>query len=259
MIIRIADLDVNWNLQNTEFVSKFIVENEGAANPVLSISDNTEIGQCHGIQFIQNPSDHVLRRTSMFHETMYADSDWNFANIHCENYKDTHFTLPLAAICSRFAFFETLLLHGSLVEYKGNGIVFTGYSGIGKTTQAELWNRYLGANIINGDKLFMRKNENKIFAYGLPWKGSSPYCLNEKAIVKAVVVLRQAKENKIKKLNLSECIEYFMPHIFLPHWDEKAMHKVLDTFDSILGNVSVWLLECRPDEDAVKLTKDTVL
>ncbi len=259
MIIRIADLDINWNLENTDFVSGFTLKNENAAHPVLSISDNTKMGECHGIQFVQTPSDHVLRRASVFHETMYADKDWNLANIYCKNYQDDHFTLPLVAICSRFASFDTLLLHGSLVEYKGDGIVFTGYSGTGKTTQAELWNKYLDANIINGDKLFIRKFDNKIFAYGLPWKGSSPYCLNEKALVKAVIVLRQAKENNMKKLNLSECIEYFMPHIFLPHWDEIAMHKVLDTFDSVIENVPVWLLECRPDEDAVKLARNMVL
>lgn len=256
MIIRLADLDVRWDLKESDFVSDFLAEDE--AKPVISIFDNVEMGECHGLQYPQTPSAHVLKRSLTTVETLCADKDWTQANIYCENYNDTHFTLPLAAICSRFAAFDTLLLHGSFVEYEGNGIIFTGYSGIGKTTQAKLWEKYLDADIINGDKVFMRVLNGEIFAYGLPWKGSSPYSLNKKAPLKAVIVLRKSKENKIRQLNLSECMEYFMPHLFLPHWDNNCLYSALDTFDSILEKVPVWLLECRPDEDAVKLTRDTI-
>jgi hypothetical protein len=154
--------------------------------------------------------------------------------------------------------FDALLLHGSLVELEGEGVVFTGYSGIRKTTQAQLWEKYLNAEIINGDKLFLRVMENRAFAYGIPWKGSSPYCLNRKVPVKGIVVLRQAKENSIKKLDSTACMEYFMPHIFLPHWDPGCISQALDAFAQILSSIPIWLLECRPDEDAVLLTKEHV-
>lgn len=259
MMIRLADLDVRWDFKNTDFVSLFSFEDETMSDPIISISGNVPFGECHGLQFVQTASDHVLKRSSTLVETLCADKDWTQANIYCDDYSDPHFTLPLAAVCSRFASFETVLLHGSLVEYNGNGVVFTGYSGIGKTTQAQLWEKYLGADIINGDKVFIRDFDEGVYAYGLPWKGSSPYCLNKKAPLKAVIVLRQAKENKIRRLTEMECMEYFMPHIFLPHWDEKCMYWALDTFDKILEKVPVWLLECRPDEEAVKLARDTVL
>lgn len=259
MKIRIADLDINWDLHIKDFVSLFSLENEAEADPVMTISDKVNTGECHGVQFAQTPSDHILRRSDTLCEMLCADREWCQVSIYCDDYCDPHFTLPLAAVCSRFAAFDALLLHGSFVEYNGNGIVFTGYSGIGKTTQAKLWEKYLNAEIINGDKVFIRNFHNEIFAYGLPWKGSSPYCLNKKAPLKAVVVLRQAKENSIRQLNLMECMEYFMPHIFMPHWDEKCLSWTLDTFDNILEKVPVWLLECRPDEDAVKLTRDMVL
>ena len=32
--------------------------------------------------------------------------------------------------------------HSSLIDYRGHGLMFLGPSGIGKTTQAELWNQY---------------------------------------------------------------------------------------------------------------------
>ena len=149
-------------------------------------------------------------------------------------------------------------MHGALVELDGQGVVFTGYSGVGKTTQAQLWEKYLQAEIINGDKLFLRCLDGQTYAYGAPWKGSSPYCLNRKVPVKAVVALRQAKENSIQKLDSLACMEYFMPHLFLPHWDQACLNRALDTFDQILGSVPVYLLKCRPDEDAVLMTKEQI-
>lgn len=184
MIIRLADLDVRWNFKNTDFVSSFSLEDDTVSDPIISISDNVPMGECHGLQFVQTASDHVLKRSLTVVETLCADKEWTQANICCDNYSDPNFTLPLAALCSRFSAFETILLHGSFVEYNGNGIVFTGYSGIGKTTQAQLWKKHLGADIINGDKVFIRDFDDGVYAYGLPWKGSSPYCLNKKAPLK---------------------------------------------------------------------------
>ena len=46
-----------------------------------------------------------------------------------------------------------LHLHSSFVLYKDKALVFTAPSGIGKTTQAELWRDFQGALIVNGGRL----------------------------------------------------------------------------------------------------------
>ncbi|MBQ8184039.1 MAG: hypothetical protein IJ025_09110 [Clostridia bacterium] len=256
MIIRIADLDIDWGFKRDGFTELFEVGNSDAA--VINFSQSSQMSECHGIQYVHSPTNHILQHCRASAEILCANDDWSDAVIYSGNYTDADYSLPLAAICSRFACFDTIFLHGSFVDYDGNGIVFAGYSGVGKTTQAQLWNKYSDAEIVNGDKVFLRIINDKVFAFGSPWKGSSEYCLNKKVSLKSVVILKQAKENKIKRLNTIECIEHFLPHVFLPHWDEKNMVKALDTFNNILEKVPVWLLECRPDEDAVKLTKDTI-
>ncbi len=257
MKICIADLLIDWGFDDNGFTEKFAVVNNDT-EPVIKFTHKKNMSECHGIQYVGEPSSHVLQRTESSVEMLCANKNWSKATVYAKNYIDTEYSLPLAAICSRFAEFSTLFLHGSFVEYQGNGVVFTGYSGVGKTTQARLWNEYLNAEPVNGDKVFLRVTDGEIFAFGSPWKGSSEFCLNKKAPLKGVVVLRQAKENSIKRLSTRDCIELFMPHIFLPHWDEINLLKALDTFNVILEKIPVWLLECRPDEDAVKLTRDTI-
>lgn len=257
MMIKVADLLVEWCFKDEGFAEKFIARDNNA-EAVIKFTHKRNMRERHGVQYTDVPSDHILQRYGSSVELLCANSDWSEVSIYSENYADADYSLPLAAICSRFAEFNTIFLHGSFVAYQGSGVVFAGYSGVGKTTQARLWNEYLNAEPVNGDKVFLRIIDGEVFAFGSPWKGSSEYCLNKKAPLKGVVVLRQSKENAIKKLNTLECIELFMPHVFLPHWDEDNLLKAIDTFNIILEKTPVWLLECRPDEDAVKLTKETI-
>lgn len=250
----IADIPILWPEDHKAFMSGF--ESDLSDTPQFALSIASGLRQCHGVEFCESAGAHFLHRSIYPPEYLFANEDWSEAVLSCTSYADENYALPLAALCSRLAYFDGLLLHGSLVELEGEGVIFTGYSGIGKTTQAQLWQKHLNADIINGDKLILRIRENRIYGYGIPWKGSSPYCKNRKVPVKGIVVLRQAKENSIRKLDALSCLEQFMPHIFLPHWDQKCMAMALDTFDQILSNIPVWLLECRPDEDAVFLTKE---
>ena len=60
-------------------------------------------------------------------------------------------------------------VHSSLIDYRGKGVLFLGPSGIGKTTQAELWNQYRETRIINGDVVFVQKTRENFLGWGTPW------------------------------------------------------------------------------------------
>ena len=50
-----------------------------------------------------------------------------------------------------------LVLHSAyIVTRQGEGILFSGPSGIGKSTQAALWQRYGAAQTVNGDRALVR-------------------------------------------------------------------------------------------------------
>ena len=69
--------------------------------------------------------------------------------------------------------YNTFLLHSSFIKWKDKAILFTAPSGTGKSTQADLWEKYENAEIINGDRSGIRKMDGKWTAYGLPIAGSS--------------------------------------------------------------------------------------
>lgn len=254
MIIRIADIPLEWQSDYSDFVKDF--ECDTGESPVMNLEFISQMNSIHGIQYTDRPSERVLKLETG--EFLLADSRWEKCTVFTDRRIGSDHSLPLAAICSRLAKVNTLFMHASVIDLCGEGVIFAGFSGVGKTTQAQLWEKYMGADIINGDKAFLRFKDGGFYAYGCPWKGSSEYCLNTKTALKGIVVLRQADDNRITRLDAAKAIELFMPHVFLPHWDTECLQKSLDTLDRLTKEIPMWLLECRPDEDAVKLTYSKV-
>lgn len=167
-------------------------------------------------------------------------------------------TLILLTIYSFAANKCMIQVHSSLIDYRGHGLMFLGPSGIGKTTQAELWNQYRNALIINGDIVFVQETEESFLGWGTPWHGSSPYCENTNVPVEALIILKQAPENSIRKLEGFEKVTAVSNSVFYPRWLENGMELCLETLDHLLSKIPVYELSCRPDEEAVELTEKTI-
>ena len=153
---------------------------------------------------------------------------------------------------------DALILHASFIVWDGSGILFTAPSGTGKSTQAELWRQHAGADILNGDRACIRKISEGYLAYGIPYAGSSNIYRNEFAPIKAIVVLRQAKENRVQLLRKGECLAYLLPELSLHRWDAQFMIRALDRVADILEHVLVYRLDCLPNADAVEVLRSAL-
>lgn len=149
-----------------------------------------------------------------------------------------------------------LILHSSFVQWREKGILFTAPSGTGKSTQAELWHRLLGAEIINGDRVILRRNNGIWKAYGLPYAGSSEIYLNKSANIGAIIVLRQADHNCIEDLKPGKAFQYLYSELILRSWDREYQEILTEELEDLVLHVPVYLLHCRPDRGAVDLVKE---
>lgn len=188
---------------------------------------------------------------------MLANSDWSAGRI-CAKRKDNVKGFLLQIFYAQAVQKNIIQLHSSLVSHQNQGIMFLGPSGIGKTTQAELWQKYRSSVIINGDIVFVQETESGFLGWGTPWHGSSPYCENTSVPLKAMVVLKQAEQNSIRELTGFEKVTEVSNSVFYPQWLENGMELCLETLDHLLTSIPVYELRCRPDEDAVRLTEQTV-
>ena len=153
-----------------------------------------------------------------------------------------------------------LHFHSAFVLYKGKALIFTGPSGIGKTTQAELWRDYQDALIVNGDASLLRPmDDGRWWAFGTPVHGSSPYCENEKAPIAAIIALEQGKDNVLTPMDNFSALSACVPEFYRPKLDEAAEETFWNSVDALFEAVPVYHLTCRPDRDATELVKKELL
>lgn len=146
------------------------------------------------------------------------------------------------------------LMHGAVIEYNNEGLMFTAPSGTGKTTHIRLWRKYLGSavQIVNGDKPFLSKDKNgKIYVWGTPWAGKERWQRNCSVPLKAICVIAQGTENKIRKLTADEAIDALFLQIYHKN-DAELEICTLEFMDALLRTVPVYKIECDMSENAVK-------
>ena len=148
--------------------------------------------------------------------------------------------------------FKSLLFHASYISVDGEAILFSAECGVGKSTQAELWRKHRGAEVINGDKAGVSVENDGVYAHGLPFCGTSGICKNKTLPLKAIVLLGQAPENKIRRVTGIEAIQSLLGNIYLDFLAPGETQKCVDVLIELLNTVPVYRLDCTPDEKAVE-------
>ena len=149
------------------------------------------------------------------------------------------------------------VFHCSYIDYEGKAILFTAPSGTGKSTQAELWREYRGADIINGDRAAVCRNGG-LFAQGIPFSGSSAYCVNRTLPLTAIVYLSQAPSTGIRKLRGMEAFSRIWEGVSVNAWDRRDVERVSDVVLQVATEIPVYHLACTPDESAVNALEDAL-
>ena len=153
---------------------------------------------------------------------------------------------------------NALVLHSSYIIWNGQGIVFTAPSGTGKSTQAELWRKYEGAEIINGDRSVLWKNpkHGKFEICGLPFCGSSGINKNQSAPLRAVVFLSQGAENQAEICPASESMRKLFGEMSINQWNPEAVQKSLELIENIAESVPMVHLTCNMEPEAAEILKN---
>ena len=182
-----------------------------------------------------------------------VNKDWNRIEL-VKNEKQDGFAAfeYLAQITPGIALKEKMLtIHSALMEYNGEAIAISAASGVGKTTHARLWREHRNALILNGDRMVCKRTQSGWTAYGTPWSGTSGEQINRSAPLKAFVVLQRGEENSVRRLTPMEAFPHILGQLLCPMWDRQLAETAMDELNQFLSDIPVYLLTCRPDQEAV--------
>lgn len=145
---------------------------------------------------------------------------------------------------------NAFFIHSSFISINGKAVLFSAPCGVGKSTQAALWEKHRNAEVINGDKAGVLV-ENGVYACGVPFCGTSGICKNRTFPLGAIVLLSQSPENNIKRLAGIEAMRAVMQNIYLDLIAPNEQKTVIDLLIELLKTVPVYSLGCTADENAV--------
>lgn len=144
-----------------------------------------------------------------------------------------------------------VVLHSSYVLTKaGEAVLFSAPSGTGKSTQAELWRKFAGARVINGDRALI-KAENGVTANGILFSGTSGISENVTAPLCAIVLLRQCEKNELRRVSGKEAFMRMLPQCSYYPEEEENLRLVTGILADVISAVPVYDFGCVPDESAV--------
>ena len=155
--------------------------------------------------------------------------------------------------------FNAFILHSSFIKYQDKAMLFTAPSGTGKSNQADLWEKYENAEIINGDRTGIRKMDGKWTAYGLPIAGSSGIYKNKRAEISHIIVLKQGEENKLTQFSPREAFVKLYSETIVHTWDKEFQENIINMITDVVQNVQIYQYECLPDKSAVSFLKEQII
>ena len=111
-------------------------------------------------------------------------------------------------IADKMLGYNTFLMHGAVVAYRGEAYMFAAPSGTGKTTRIRLWlDEYPDSFVVNGDKPLIKIDNEKAYACGTPWCGKEGWNRNTIVPLRAIYLLERSdfsKKNKIEEVKIGE-------------------------------------------------------
>lgn len=159
-------------------------------------------------------------------------------------------------------FFRKIIPYGSMMLHACTALVgdraylFSGPSGVGKSTHVALWEKYLGKErvlILNDDKPVLRMDGKNVLAYGVPWCGSAGIGINTCAPVAGICFLKQGNADRIYRMEGVKAVHAVLSQT-VRDLDAKEMECLLNTIEDLIVRVPIYEMECLPRIEAARLS-----
>jgi hypothetical protein len=126
-----------------------------------------------------------------------------------------------------------IMIHASGIVDGQTGRLFTGFSGVGKSTMAGYWQQ-AGHQVINDDRLMLSIEERTIYIYNTPmFYRDTP----KKQELHAIYLLKQTPEHTIQQLHgidaVSRVLAFCIQHSYNKDWMQHHIQMVLEICSAV--------------------------
>ena len=232
---------------------------------------NEELVVCENEQgyIILFPSMNQIREAHM-------TSDGRFAQIYVNGLdKEKTKEELFHAIRHFFLFFAQrqgfFAIHSASILYRDQVWLFSGHSGMGKSTHTNLWKEQFGTEIINGDlNLIGWSNGEQTnigqsvdkpgskghpIVYGMPWCGTSGIASTKSYPLGGIVLLGRSDNDHFESLTNDQKIVRVMQRMISPVWTEDMLETNLKCAAKLAKEVPIYYLLCTKEPSSAYVMK----
>lgn len=145
-----------------------------------------------------------------------------------------------------------IVIHASGVDDGGRGYLFTGVSGIGKSTMAGVWQKE-GAAVVNDDRLVVMPVNGDFTIANTPMPSYTDR--PKEAPLRAMFLLSQKTENSCCRINGAKALSLLMANCMQHFHSKKMVEAHLEILGRLVQKVPVFELGFKPDSDVVALIR----
>lgn len=138
-----------------------------------------------------------------------------------------------------------------IVDAEGDGYLFAGPSGAGKTTLAKLWVRERGVTILSDDRIILRKEGNRIWMHGTPWHGEAELASPSQALLKHIFFIRHGHKNSLEPKTGAGAAALLFAHSFPVFYNPEALSFTIDFYGMVSSLVPCDELAVVPNREIV--------
>lgn len=139
-----------------------------------------------------------------------------------------------------------------LMTAAGDGYLFPGVSGAGKTTMARLWEKAPGAVILSDDRIILRHSKGTFWMYGTPWHGEAELAAPVRVPLRQVFFLRRGPRNELVAKRQSEAAACLFPCVFPTFWNAAGLEFTLEFLEAVTGAIPCHDLFVVPDTRVIE-------
>ena len=125
---------------------------------------------------------------------------------------------------------EGIMVHALGVNDNGEGRLFLGSSGKGKSTMASFWKEKEGVCVLSDEHIILRRELGRYWMYGTPWPGMANLISPDRVPLTDVYFIEHASKNVFLK---SATVAEIFPLLFLPLWDGDRMIHIFNQCEQL--------------------------